>query len=147
MNIAEAAKKAGLTPKAIRFYEAQGLLRPRRSSNGYRAFGEPDVHALRFLKRARTLGFSVDECREMLGLYHDHDRPGAEVKRLAGEQIAEIDRRLQELKSIRTVLETLVEHCGTIRPDYPVLDEKPAAVEQRPNNDYRLGHGENRRSA
>jgi Cu(I)-responsive transcriptional regulator len=149
MNIAEAARRAGLTPKAIRFYEAQGLLRPIRASNGYRAFGEPDVHTLRFLKRARDLGFSVEECRALLALYHESERSNAEVKALAESRVAEIDRRLADLSSIRTALARLASLCsGDERPDCPILDD--LAGEERPEEKAK-GHngkslGEPRRS-
>lgn len=122
MNIADAARRAGLTPKAIRFYEAQGLLRPQRAANGYRAFNEADVHTLQFLKRARDLGFSVEECRSLLSLYHDQERPIDEVKSMAQARIAEIEQRLTDLASIRDTLNHLAESCAqNERPDSPVL--------------------------
>jgi MerR family copper efflux transcriptional regulator len=124
MNIAEAARRAGLTPKAIRFYEAQGLLRPNRAANGYRAFAEGDVHTLKFLKRARDLGFSVEECRALLALYHETDRSNAEVKALAESRVKEIDRRLSDLASIRDALAHLAESCkGDERHECPILDD------------------------
>ena len=124
MNIAEAARKSGLTPKAIRFYEAQGLLHPSRAANGYRSFGTSDVHTLRFLKRARDLGFSVEDCRALLALYHESDRSSAEVKALAETRVAEIDRRLAELSSIRNALAKLATSCnGDHRPDCPILED------------------------
>lgn len=124
MNIADAARRAGLTPKAIRFYEAQGLLRPDRASNGYRAFSDADVHTLRFLKRARDLGFSVEECRALLGLYHESERSSAEVKALAESRVAEIDRRLADLTSIRSALAKLAATCsGDSRPECPILED------------------------
>ncbi len=124
MNIAEAARQAGLTPKAIRFYEAQGLLKPVRAANGYRAFGEGDVHTLKFLKRARDLGFSVEECRALLALYHETDRSNAEVKALAEKRVREIDRRLADLTSIRDALANLAESCqGDSRQECPILDD------------------------
>jgi MerR family copper efflux transcriptional regulator len=124
MNIAEAARRAGLTPKAIRFYEAQGLLRPNRAANGYRAFGEGDVHTLKFLKRARDLGFSVEECRALLALYHETERSNSEVKQLAENRVREIDRRLADLASIRDALAGLAESCkGDARQDCPILDD------------------------
>ncbi|MFC5069285.1 Cu(I)-responsive transcriptional regulator [Flaviflagellibacter deserti] len=131
MNIAEAARRAGLTPKAIRFYEAQGLLRPNRAANGYRAFGDADVHTLRFLKRARDLGFSVEECRALLALYHETDRSSAEVKKLAENRVAEIDRRLADLASIRSALAHLAETCsGEDRPECPILEDLASDADQ-----------------
>lgn len=124
MNIADAAQRAGLTPKAIRFYEAQGLLRPERAANGYRSFSDVDVHTLKFLKRARDLGFSVEECRALLALYHEGDRSSAEVKALAESRVAEIDRRLADLTSIRTALAKLASAChGDHRPECPILED------------------------
>ena len=124
MNIAEAARRAGLTPKAIRFYEAQGLLKPTRAANGYRAFADGDVHTLKFLKRARDLGFSVEECRALLDLYHETNRSNAEVKQLAESRVREIDRRLADLASIRDALAHLAESCaGDARHDCPILED------------------------
>jgi Cu(I)-responsive transcriptional regulator len=132
MNIAEAARRAGLTPKAIRFYEAQGLLKPHRAANGYRAFGEGDVHTLRFLKRARDLGFSVEECRALLALYHETDRSNAEVKALAESRVREIDRRLADLASIRGALAHLAESCkGDARHECPILDDLAGESEHK----------------
>jgi MerR family transcriptional regulator, copper efflux regulator len=100
------------------------LLRPNRAANGYRAFGDADVHTLRFLKRARDLGFSVEECRALLALYHETDRSSAEVKKLAENRVAEIDRRLADLASIRSALAHLAEACsGDDRPECPILED------------------------
>ena len=132
MNIAEAARRAGLTPKAIRFYEAQGLLKPTRAANGYRAFGDGDVHTLKFLKRARDLGFSVEECRALLALYHESERSNAEVKTLAESRVREIDRRLSDLASIRDALAHLAESCkGDARHDCPILDDIAGSTERK----------------
>ncbi len=132
MNIAEAARRAGLTPKAIRFYEAQGLLKPHRAANGYRAFGDGDVHTLKFLKRARDLGFSVEECRALLALYHESERSNAEVKALAESRVREIDRRLADLASIREALANLAESCrGDARHECPILDDLSGNPEQK----------------
>lgn len=134
MNIAEAARRAGLTPKAIRFYEAQGLLRPQRASNGYRAFGDPDVHTLRFLRRARDLGFSVEECRDLLALYHGA-RPPGDVRAMAEDRVHDLDRRLAELQSIRQALAQLADwREGEPLPDFPLLadsDGEPQAPRRR----------------
>lgn len=132
MNIAEAARRAGLTPKAIRFYEAQGLLKPTRSANGYRAFGDADVHTLKFLRRARDLGFSVEECRALLALYHETDRSNAEVRALAESRVKEIDRRLADLASIRDALAHLVESCkGDARQECPILEDLAGGSESK----------------
>jgi len=132
MNIAEAARRAGLTPKAIRFYEAQGLVKPHRAANGYRAFAEGDVHTLKFLKRARDLGFSVEECRALLALYHETERSNAEVKALAESRVREIDRRLADLASIRDALAHLAESCkGDARHECPILDDLAGDTERK----------------
>jgi Cu(I)-responsive transcriptional regulator len=133
MNIAEAARRAGLTAKAIRFYEAQGLLQPQRASNGYRAFAEPDVHRLRFLRRARDLGFSVDECRELLALYHDGAREPGSIRALAEDRVHDLDRRLAQLQSIRRALAQLAGwQEGQPLPDFPLLDDDDSATDAEP---------------
>ncbi len=124
MNIGSAAEQAGLPAKTIRYYEDIGLLRPERQGNGYRDYSDADVHRLRFLQRARSLGFSVDECRQLLSLYSDMDRESAEVRAIAQTKLAEIERKIAELQGLRDVLGHLVAHChGDERPDCPILDE------------------------
>lgn len=124
MNIGTAAEASGLPAKTIRYYEDIALVRPARSDNGYRDYSEDDVHRLRFLQRARSLGFSIDECRQLLSLYHDDHRASADVKAIATAKVAEIDRKIAELKSLRATLHTLVEHChGDGRPDCPILED------------------------
>jgi len=123
MNIGTAAEKAGLPPKTIRYYEDIGLLSPSRAGNGYRDYSMADVHRLRFLQRSRSLGFSVEECRQLLSLYADSARESAEVKALAEAKLAEIDRKLAELAELRAALSHLVDAChGDDRPDCPILD-------------------------
>ena len=104
MNIGTAAEKSGLPPKTIRYYEDIGLLRPDRADNGYRDYSTADVHRLRFLQRSRSLGFSVEECRQLLSLYGDEERESAEVKAMAESKLAEIDRKLAELAGLRDML-------------------------------------------
>lgn len=124
MNIGQAAAVSGVPPKTIRYYESIGLVVAQRSSNGYRHYREEHVHKLRFVQRARSLGFSVDECRTLLSLYEDKNRASADVKRLASARLADIDRKVEELRSIRAALATLVEACsGDNRPDCPILDQ------------------------
>ncbi|MCC0044440.1 MAG: Cu(I)-responsive transcriptional regulator [Brucellaceae bacterium] len=124
MNIGTAAERAGLPPKTIRYYEDIGLLVPERLDNGYRDYSSDDVHRLRFLQRSRSLGFSVDECRQLLSLYGDKGRESAEVKAIAQSKLAEVKRKIEELQSLRDVLSHLVAHChGDARPDCPILDE------------------------
>ncbi|GAB5470535.1 MAG: Cu(I)-responsive transcriptional regulator [Rhodospirillales bacterium] len=124
MNIGEVAARSGLPIKTIRYYESIGLLRAARGANGYRDFAERDLHTLTFLARARSLGFTIEDCRALLRLYADRDRASADVKRLAGEHLRQIDRKLVELKTLRATLSQLVEKChGDQRPDCPILDD------------------------
>jgi MerR family copper efflux transcriptional regulator len=123
LNIGEASARAGVPRKTIRYYEDVGLLAPApRSGNGYRAYAETDVHVLRFIQRARSLGFSVNECRQLLDLYRNPRRTSAEVKALTGQRIATIDRKLAELAAMRATLVQLAEACrGDARPECPIL--------------------------
>ena len=125
MNIGAAAARSGLPAKTIRYYEEIGLVPPpARTDAGYRDYDLPDIHRLRFVHRARDLGFSVEDCRELLALYGDRDRASADVKRLALARVAEIDRKLGELKEMRDLLADLARRChGDDRPDCPILDE------------------------
>jgi len=123
MNIGTAAEKSGLPPKTIRYYEDIGLLAPLRAENGYRDYSAQDVHRLKFLQRSRSLGFSVEECRQLLSLYGDSHRESAEVKAIAQTKLAEIDRKIAELMDLRRTLSHLVEAChGDERPGCPILD-------------------------
>ncbi|MDP9807679.1 Cu(I)-responsive transcriptional regulator [Rhizobium tibeticum] len=124
MNIGQASQRSGLAPKTIRYYEDIGLIRPERSGNGYRDYAETDVHKLRFLQRSRGLGFSVEECRQLLALYEDKSRASADVKELTQAKLTEIDRKIQELTGLRRTLEHLIHAChGNDRPDCPILEE------------------------
>ncbi|MDA7429363.1 Cu(I)-responsive transcriptional regulator [Primorskyibacter aestuariivivens] len=128
MNIGEVAQRSGLPAKTIRYYEEIGLVRPLRSSNGYRAFRESDIHKLSFLGRARALGFSIDDCRTLLGLYEDESRESAQVKAVAQEHLAAIDDKIAQLKSMRETLSELVHAChGDDRPDCPILSDLAGA--------------------
>jgi len=123
MNIGDAAGRTGLPAKTIRYYEEIGLVRPARRRNGYRDYGEAELHKLAFLRRARSLGFSVADCRALLSLYEDRNRSSADVKALALARIAEIERKLEELESLKRTLSHLAESChGDVRPDCPILD-------------------------
>ncbi|OCJ10173.1 Cu(I)-responsive transcriptional regulator [Rhizobium sp. AC27/96] len=124
MNIGEASGRSGLPAKTIRYYEDIGLIRPDRSDNGYRDYRADDVHKLRFLHRSRGLGFSVEECRQLLALYEDKSRASADVKDIASTKLTEIDRKIRELTELRRTLEHLVHAChGNERPDCPILEE------------------------
>ncbi len=122
MNIAQVARRAGLPPKTIRYYEEIGLIRTARAENGYRAFAEADLHKLAFLGRARSLGFSIEECRKLLALWEDRARASADVKALAQSHLAAIDAKIAELRAMRDSLADLVSCCaGDARPDCPIL--------------------------
>ena len=124
MNIGTAAEASGLPAKTIRYYEEIGLVAPARRDNGYRDYDEADVHRLRFLHRARGLGFSIDDCRHLLSLYDDKHRASADVKALARQRIGDIDAKIAELQSLRGTLSALVHAChGDERPDCPILNE------------------------
>jgi len=127
MNIGDVARLSGLPAKTIRYYEDIGLITPDRSGNGYRDFAEQDLHRLAFLGRARALGFTIEDCRGLLALYQDRERASAEVKAIAEEHLAHIDRKLAELKEMRATLSTLVHRCaGDDRPDCPILADLAA---------------------
>ena len=124
MNIGDVATLSGLPAKTIRYYEDIGLVKPLRSSNGYRTFRESDAHKLAFLGRARALGFTIEDCRNLLALYEDEERASAEVKEIAKQHLERIDGKIKELKEMRATLAHLVEECaGDHRPDCPILDD------------------------
>jgi len=123
MNIQAAAERAGLPVKTVRYYDDIDLVRAQRASNGYREYGEAEIHKLGFLGRARSLGFSIDDCRQLLSLYEDASRASSDVKSLASRHLEEIDRKLAELGALRKTLSDLVHHChGDDRPDCPILE-------------------------
>jgi len=133
MNIKDAAARSGLPAKTIRYYESVGLIRPRRGGNGYRHFDAPTVETLRFIARARSLGFSVEDCRALLTLWQDRERASGDVKRLAEAHLAEIERKIAELEGMRATLTHLVACCaGDERPDCPILDGLAGAPERAP---------------
>ena len=123
MNIGQAARRSGLSAKMIRYYETIGLLRPaQRSDSGYRVYQAQDLHSLAFIKRSRDLGFSLDEVARLLTLWQDRQRASADVKALAMQHIDELNRRIEELVSLRDTLGELVATCqGDDRPDCPIL--------------------------
>jgi MerR family transcriptional regulator, copper efflux regulator len=124
MNIGEASERSGLPAKTIRYYEDIGLIHPDRAENGYRDYGSDDVHKLRFLHRSRGLGFSVEECRQLLALYEDKSRASADVRDIASSKLLEINRKIRELTELRNTLQHLVHAChGNDRPDCPILEE------------------------
>jgi MerR family gold-responsive transcriptional activator of gol and ges genes len=132
MNIGRASKASGVSAKMIRYYEQIGLLPPaERTESGYRAYTNADVHKLRFVRRARDLGFPVAEIADLLGLWNDHARHSADVKRVAREHIAELTARMHDLQQMIDTLGALVDSCaGDDRPDCPIL----AGLEQGRRN-------------
>lgn len=125
MNIGNVAAKSGVPPKTIRYYESIGLIPSAdRSSNGYRTYSEVDMHTLNFIKRARGLGFSVEEVRELLDLWRDRHRSSAAVKALAQDHLGALDRKIAELMAMRRTLADLMERCrGDERPECPILND------------------------
>ncbi|MEJ8562754.1 Cu(I)-responsive transcriptional regulator [Yoonia sp. GPGPB17] len=122
MNIGQAAEQSGLPPKTIRYYEDIGLVKPGRDTNGYRAFVDADIHKLTFLARARALGFSIEDCRDLLALWEDTARASADVRRIAKEHLARIETKIADLRQMHDTLGVLVRDCaGDDRPDCPIL--------------------------
>jgi MerR family copper efflux transcriptional regulator len=122
MNIGEVSKRAGLPPKTIRYYEDVGLVTPLRDTNGYRSFRASDVHKLVFLGRSRALGFTIDDCRNLLALWDDQARASSDVRAIAKEHLAQIENKIADLQAIRDTLTHLVHECaGNDRPDCPIL--------------------------
>lgn len=125
MNIGEAAKLSGVSAKMVRHYESLGLLpEVARTDSGYRQYGEKEVHTLRFIRRARDLGFSMAEIGELLKLWQNQRRSSSNVKKIAAKHLADIDARMTEMAAMRKTLQHLVHCCsGDERPDCPILDE------------------------
>lgn len=128
MNIGDAARASGVSAKMIRYYEDTGLIpAAARTASGYRVYSDQDVHMLRFIRRARDLGFSVDGIGELLGLWRDRARQSADVKRLALAHVAGLRQKIRELEDMASTLETLAACChGNDRPDCPILNELEA---------------------
>lgn len=125
MNIGNVAERSGVPPKTIRYYESVGLIQPAaRRPNGYRTYTPVDMRTLNFIKRARCLGFSVEEVRDLLDLWRNKRRTSSTVKALASRHLEALDRKIEELRSMRRTLADLVECCrGDARPDCPILDD------------------------
>src|SRR3990172_3966040 len=128
LNIGEAAEVSGVSAKMIRHYEAIGLIpKVRRTASDYRIYSGNDVHMLRFIRHARDLGFAMAQIAELLRLWRDQRRPSREVKRVALEHIATLERKIGELQAMRATLEHLAMHChGDEKPECPILEELAA---------------------
>ena len=122
-NIGQAAKQSGVSAKMVRHYESLGLLPPvHRTDAGYRQYGDKQIHTLRFIRRARALGFSMLEIAELLKLWQNQQRASADVKRIAQVHVADLERRIAEMQAMRQTLEELAHCCaGNDRPDCPIL--------------------------
>ena len=130
MNIGDVSRLSGLPAKTIRYYEDIGLVAPLRSNNGYRSFRQSDLHKLAFLGRARSLGFSIDDCRNLLALYDDKSRASSDVKTIAQAHLKRIDQKLDELNAMHDTLNHLIKGCaGDERPDCPILSDLAAITE------------------
>jgi Cu(I)-responsive transcriptional regulator len=125
LNIGEAAARSGVSAKMVRHYESLGLLPAvPRTGSGYRQYGERQVHTLRFIRRARDLGFSIAEIERLLKLWQNRRRASADVKRIALAHVADLERRMAEMAAMKHTLEHLAACChGDGRPDCPILDE------------------------
>lgn len=125
MNIGEVAKLSDVNSKMIRRYEEMGIIpKAGRSDSGYRTYSEKDVHVLRFVKRARELGFSMKDIKQLVGLWRNKSRPSSQVKTIAMKHMNEIEKKLLELETMLKTLKHLTDHChGDNRPDCPILDD------------------------
>jgi MerR family transcriptional regulator, copper efflux regulator len=125
MNIGEAAAASGVSAKMLRYYESIGLVpAAKRTGSGYRVYGADDVHRLRFVRRARNLGFSIEETGALLALWQDKARASADVKAVALRHVRDLEAKLAEIEAMRRTLQHLAGHChGDGRPDCPILDD------------------------
>lgn len=128
LNIGQAAQRSGVSAKMIRHYEDLGLLRKiARTASGYRQYSDADVHTLRFIRRARDLGFGMKEIESLLRLWQDRKRASKDVKRIALARIEDLQRRIDEMQTMKRALEHLAHCCrGDARPDCPILDDLAA---------------------
>ena len=125
MQIGQAAQQSGVSSKMIRHYESLGLLPPiHRSDGGYHLYSDNDIHTLRFIKRARDLGFSMDDIAELVNLWHNRQRSSAQVKKIADSHLQRLRERIAQLQAMERSLEQLTACCqGNERPDCPILDD------------------------
>lgn len=134
MNIGHAARASGINAKLIRYYESIGLIAPAgRSAAGYRVYDQTDLHLLRFIKRSRRLGFSMEQIARLIGLWRDRDRSSAEVKSVALEHVMELEAKIAEMQAMVDTLRHLAGAChGDARPECPILEGLQASRESEP---------------
>lgn len=136
MKIGEVAAASGVSTKMIRYYESIGLISSvDRTKSGYRTYSDSAVHTLRFIRRARDLGFGMRDIAQLLALWQDRERKSLEVRRLASQHVAELNAKIRALQSMAQTLSHLVDCCqGDDRPDCPILADlgnPPAGVRRR----------------
>lgn len=141
MNIGKAASASGISAKMIRYYESIGLIpAARRTTSGYRGYTDDDVHVLRFIRRARDLGFAVEDIAELLALWHNQDRASADVKRIALGHAQALKRKISALQTMVDTLQTLAAHChGDDRPNCPILGDLNAPADDARPSRYSKG--------
>jgi|SRR5690606_10244721 MerR family copper efflux transcriptional regulator len=141
MNVSAAARSSGLPAKTIRYYEDIGLIHPARSDNGYRDYTKDDIHRLEFLRRARGLGFSIEDCRQLMALYADRSRASHDVREIARAHVTAIEDKIRELEAMRATLNTLITAChGDTRPDCPILDQMSGDLASTADGPSRAAH-------
>ena len=125
MNIGEASRETGVSVKMIRYYEERGLIpAPGRTASGYRVYADRDIQTLRFIRRARDLGFSMKEIAGLLALWQDRARASGDVKAIALAHVEDLERRIEEMRAMAATLAHLARHChGDGRPDCPILED------------------------
>lgn len=125
MNIGQASKATGVSTKMIRYYEQIGLISAAlRTASSYRTYGESDIHTLQFVRRARDLGFSVEQIRELLALWRDRSRASSDVKAVALEHVVELERKIAAIQEMTKTLKHLASNChGDNRPECPIIEE------------------------
>ena len=133
MNISDASERSGVSAKMIRYYESVGLVAPAaRRANGYRDYDDSDVAMLRFVRRTRDLGFSLEEVGALLALWRDRGRSSRDVRRLAAKHLEELEARMREMRAVARTLKQLIETChGDDRPDCPIIDDLASAPAKR----------------
>lgn len=135
MNIGEAAKASGVSAKMLRYYESIGLVpQANRTAAGYRTYGGREVDILRFIRRARDFGIPMDRVKVLVGLWQDKTRPSREVKRIALQQVANLEAKITELTAMKDALAGLAQACrGDSRPDCPILRDLEGAASDLPH--------------